>query len=139
MMDWERLRDMIRPDLEKYLGQPQLTEKDYCDLKLILSDLEKTYRIQLMEEDSYGESAAGYYENYPMRRSFGSGGYGSYGRSMPNATHYSNRPSFGRNYQNGQSGHNEEEAFRAELQGMLQTTSNPNTRRVIQEAMDKLN
>lgn len=128
--DWERLRETkIRPEIHKIMEKPGISEKDLCDLKMMLSVMEKSWTTQMFEEENEGESYA--------NRS-------SYARRGGNRGYYDG-PSYGGNsyannsyYDGGYSGHDEKEAFRTQLHEMMRNSQNPETRHVIQEAIDKI-
>ena len=124
--DWERLRETkIRPEIHKIMEKPGISEKDLCDLKMMLSVMEKSWTTQMFEEENEGR------ESYANRSSYARGG-----RSRG----YYDGPSYGNNsyYDSGYSGRDEKEMFRSQLQEMMRNSQNPETRHVIQEAMDKI-
>lgn len=143
MIDWRRFRDLVRPDLSRIVSKEKLSDKDYCDLKIILSDLERSYTIQMFEEQEEANGgyisdngvsgyrrphgyARAYYDD--MSGQYGHGQYGYSGRVAPYRQHMDQ----------GYSGHDQSEDFKERLQEMYHTAANADTRRVIQEAMDKL-
>lgn len=143
MIDWERLRERMRPDLNRIISQDKLSEKDYCDLKLILSNMERTYTNEMFEKEQYenGESRGYNRSSYgvdPYMSTRPSGRVAPYYDHMNTPEYYganrSNASSYGNNY----STHSQEELFKSQLQGMMHTAQDANTRHVIQEAMDKL-
>lgn len=146
MTDWEKLRNMMRQDLNRYVSQEKLSDKDYCDLKLILSDMERTWTNEMFERDGHEASGArggydsnfsrGYYDNaYASSRA--SGRVAPYYDMMEMPSNYYNA-SHGQNVGQNYSGHSQEQIFKSQLQAMAQTAEDANTRRVIQEAMNNL-
>ena len=133
MINWERLRNMMRPDLMRIISQEKLSDKDYCDLKLILTDMERTYTNEMFEKDYYGGGESKAYNKIGSHSYHESPNYSNYsGRIAPYYDRYD--ASHGTNY----SGHSQEDIFKSQLQAMAHTAEDANTRRVIQEAMDKL-
>ena len=126
MIDWEKLREMMRKDLSRFIAQDKLSDKDYCDLKLILSNLERTYTNEMFENDD---------ELYSKNYSGARNGYRVATRGRAYHDDMSDNYHEGRNQY---SGHAQEEIFKSQLQAMMHTAEDANTRRVIQEAMDKL-
>ena len=146
MIDWEKLRSMMRQDLNRFVSQEKLTDKDYCDLKLILSNMERSYTNEMFEREGYEASGArggynsnssrGYYDNaYASSRA--SGRVAPYYDMMEMPNQYYNA-SHGQNGGQNYSGHSQEQIFKSQLQAMAHTAEDANTRRVIQEAMDRL-
>ena len=139
MTDWRRFRELVRPDLTRIISQDKLSDKDYCDLKIILSDLERSYTIEMFEDQEREKEYSGYryphgrinayYDNVAGRNpGYSSHGYDTSGRYAPYHQHI----------EQGYSGHNQAEDFKSRLQEMYHTADNAETRRVIQDAMDKL-
>lgn len=132
--DWDRLRSMIYSDIGRLIAQEKASEQDYCVLKTMLSSLEKSYTNEMFER----QRENGSYEEYPSGVRYNNNS--SYGYNGPQAYHgYSGYNSRG-NYNQGYSGHGDQKMeFKEGLQNMLMTANDPNTRRIIQEAMEKLN
>ena len=143
MTDWEKLRNMMRQDLNRFISQDKLSDKDYCDLKLILSDMERTWTNEMFERDRYEASGVrgynsfnGYNDNaYVSSRA--SGRVAPYYDMMEMPNQYHNT-SHGQNGGQNYSGHSQEQIFKSQLQAMAHIAEDANTRRVIQEAMDSL-
>lgn len=143
MIDWEKLRNMMRQDLNRFVSQDKLSDKDYCDLKLILSNMERSYTNEMFERERYEtsdtrgyNSSRGYYDN-PYASSRASGRVAPYYDMMEMPSQYYNA-SHGQNGGQNYSGHSQEQIFKSQLQAMAQTAEDANTRRVIQEAMNNL-
>lgn len=135
MTDWERLREMFRKDLSRFMSQDKLSDKDYCDLKLILSNMERSYTNEMFEKQQYEEGGRASYapDHYISNRA--SGRVAPYYDKMETSEYYGAH--YGRNGYNYNT-HTQEEIFKSQLQNMMHTAEDANTRRVIQEAMDKL-
>ena len=122
--DWDKLRETkLRPEINKIIEKPSISEKDVCDLKMLLSSMEKSFTIQMFEDEGYGDS-------YEYRN--------TYSRGRRSRGYYDYHPNNNRNYYDGYSGHDEKEDFRMQLQEMMRSSQNPEMRHVIQEAMDKI-
>lgn len=138
MIDWERLRGMMRQDLMRIVSQEKLSDKDYCDLKLILSNMERSYTNEMFEDGQNRYSEGSNISGYRKGTGFSNRYYGMH----TNPEYYENDMSMkmvnnptGRNQY---SGHTQEEIFKSQLHMMANTAEDAATRRVIQEAMDKL-
>lgn len=143
MFNMERFRELARPDLNRILSQDKLSEKDYCDLKVIFADLERSYTIEMFEKQQKEEEFSGYRMGGRSSYNDMSMGVAPYMNHIPQM----NRPQYaqyGGNRGNGgsygyeYSGHDQGEIFKSQLSEMMHTAEDANTRRVIQEAMDKL-
>lgn len=142
MIDWEKLRGMMRQDLMRFISQDKLSDKDYCDLKLVLSNMERSYTNEMFEKEQYengesrGYSGRGSYGYDPYISNRPSGRVAPYYDKMDMNDYYgaSQSGNRGQNY----STHSQEDIFKSQLEAMAHTAEDANTRRVIQEAMNKL-
>ena len=145
-VEWEDLREPLRFEINKITEKIRsnggsLTSAIACDLKILCSIIEKSYTIEMFEDEYEGNSSGTNYgngysgtsrnrgRNYSYNRSYSRGDYGT---NMPN---YTNGQS---GYDAGYSGHGETEIFKSQLQAMINSAGDANTRMALQEAMSSL-
>lgn len=121
-VDFEEMRQMLSPEINKIKDEirssGKITNQQACDLKLLMSIIEKSYTVEMFEE-------------YPEE---------SYGRRFYGAR----RERYSRDhvepgvYNRGYSTHSEQEILKKQLHSMMQSSTDPHIQKVLQGAMDEL-
>lgn len=133
-MDWEQIRELLYLEVRKIIdrikvGNAGVTDKQACDLKMLFSAIEKTYTIEMFEDEYENNFSGGYNRRSSRGRNYGvnySRGYSGNGVN-PNENYI---------YEN--SGHDEKEYFKSQLHAMIQTANDANTRSALQEALSNI-
>ena len=133
-IDYESLRcDILLPELERIISKKDVTNPSFDHLK----DLLKAYHYSFMceaDEAMYGEISESSY-----RRSYGNGSYtnSSNGNSSYGGGYYRNvsqNPSFN-NGSYYRSGHSEKEKAIADLERMMNESTDQEVKRAIQDTL----
>ena len=121
--EWDDVREPLYFEVNKILDHVRssktMTDKQVCDMKTLLSAIEKSYTIEMIE-DEYENGYSGY-----------SNTKRTYNRSYSRGNH---------NYPNYNSGHidYEKENMRSQLHQMMQTAGDANTKQALQEALNSI-
>ena len=138
-IDYESLRcDILLPELERIISKKDVTNPSFDHLK----DLLKSYHYSFMceaDEAMYNEiSDSSYRRSYGGNNSYTNNGNGSYANNSYGGGYYRNvsqNPSFN-NGSYYRSGHNEKEKAIADLQRMMNETTDQEVKRAIQETLN---
>lgn len=131
-MDWEQIRELLYLEVRKIIdrikvGNAGVTDKQACDLKMLFSAIEKSYTIEMFE-DEYENSSSGTYQYRNSGR--------SYNMSRSRGRHEYMNPND--NYIYNNSGHDEKEYFKTQLHAMIQSANDAGTRSALQEALNSM-
>lgn len=133
-IDSEELRELLVPQFnvirDKVKSTGTMTTQQACDMKTLLSCIEKSYTIE-MAQDSTGydnEFSGSYGPRYGYSRRTSRGANGGYvPRGMMNG-----------GYDYDRSGHGDREAFKNQLRAMMQSAPDANTKMMMEQALSSM-